>query len=341
MPKISIIVPVYNAEKVLSRCIKSILNQSFKDFELILINDGSSDRSIDILKKFEKLDERIRVIDNSNNGVSETRNIGIKEAIGEYIQFIDSDDFIESNMLEETLNIMENKEADLVMTGFFLDIEEKNKIVTEIQTYENNISNNKKDIAINVLERLSGTYVNSPVNKLYKRSVIIDNNLFMDKNIDLGEDLAFNLEYLKYCNCVVFSEKCYYHYCMRLEDNLTFKYRKDKLELMEALYKNCISYFEASDLERSHIRKMNGLFIKWMYSCYIDLHNRNCDLSISGKYKFIKESIKKYNNIINDTDDLSFAFKLLKLSLAFPISVILLSKIIYFIKVNMRKVFYR
>ena len=127
MSKISVIVPVYNAEKYLSRCIDSILNQTYKNFELILINDGSKDNSIEILRKYENIDDRIKVIDNSNNGVSKTRNIGVRLAEGEYIQFIDSDDFIDKNMFEYAINVMEQENADLVMTGFYLDIESKKR----------------------------------------------------------------------------------------------------------------------------------------------------------------------------------------------------------------------
>ena len=180
MCKISVIVPVYNAEKYLSRCIDSILNQTYKDFELILINDGSKDKSIDILRKYENIDNRIKVIDNSNNGVSKTRNIGIRLAQGEYIQFIDSDDFIDENMFEYNINTVEQENADIVMTGFYLDIESKKGIDTVLQTFEKSISIGAKDIARNLINRLNGTYINSPVNKLYKKSIIVDNNILMN-----------------------------------------------------------------------------------------------------------------------------------------------------------------
>jgi glycosyltransferase involved in cell wall biosynthesis len=341
MAKVSIIVPVYNAEKVLSHCIDSILNQSYKDFEVILINDGSRDGSIEILREYEKLDSRVMVIDNENNGVSETRNIGMIQAVGEYIQFVDSDDFIERDMLEKTIALMEKESSDIVMTGIFLDIEGKNGVDTSIQTFEGNISKDKKNIAQNVLERLNGTYINSPVNKLYKRSLIIENNISMNQNIDLGEDLIFNLDYLKYCNCVVFAKESYYHYCMKVEDNLTFKYRSDKLELMEVLFKKCKDYFNESDLDKYEIKKLNALFIKWMYSCYIDLNNKNCNLSFKKKYKYIKLSIKKYRYIVDDVHNLSTMLKVLKLTFISPVIVIIVSKIIYFIKTNLRKILYK
>ena len=196
MPKISIIVPIYNAEKVLKRCVDSILNQSYKNFELILINDGSKDKSIDIINEYKEKDERIKVIDNKNKGVSETRNIGIKTSKGEYIQFIDADDFIDPYMIEETLKEIEKNKADSVITGLYLDIESENEIKSSKQTFEYKIEEGNSNIAVAVMDRLNGTYINSPVNKIYKKSIIIDNNIYMDKTIDLGEDLLFNLEYL-------------------------------------------------------------------------------------------------------------------------------------------------
>lgn len=341
MEKVSVIVPIYNAEKVLPRCIDSILNQSYPNLELILINDGSIDGSIDIIRKYEKLDNRVKVINNKNNGVSETRNIGVIQASGKYIQFVDSDDFIELDMVEKTVKLIENNDADIVMTGLFLDIEKNKKISTSIQTFEDSISISKEDIAKNVLDRLNGTYINSPVNKLYKKSIIIDNNIVMNKKIDLGEDLIFNLNYLKYCNKVVFSKESYYHYCMKVEDNLTFKYRNNKMELMEFLFKECKEYLKWGNLDENEIRKLNAIFIKWMYSCYIDLNNKNCNLTFIDKYKYIKKSIKKYEYVIEDTKELSSMLKILKLTFISPIIVIIVSKVIYFIKTNLRKILYR
>ncbi|MBC5628050.1 glycosyltransferase family 2 protein [Clostridium sp. NSJ-6] len=339
MPKISVIVPVYNTENYIGRCIDSILNQSFSNFELILINDGSNDRSSEIIKNYE--DNRIVFIDNNNNGVSETRNIGIKAAKGEYIQFVDSDDFIDKDMLKDTLKLLEDSNADCVMTGLYLDIEQDSKISTSTQTFEYFEAENKKDIALNVLARMGGTYINSPINKLYKRNIIIENNIFMDKSIDLGEDFLFNLMYLKFCNKVIFSDKCYYHYWMKIENNLTFKFRENKLDLMYLMYKKSEEYFKLSRLSKDEYRDLNNLFIKWMYSCFIDLHNSGCNLTYKEKIKYLKEAIVKYDNIIKGTNNLGLVQRILKLTLKYPSIVLLISKIMYTIKVKYRNLIYR
>lgn len=341
MPKISVIVPVYNAERFLVRCIESILNQTYTNFELILINDGSNDNSSNIIKEYLNKDNRIIFINNENKGVSETRNIGVRKACGEYIQFVDSDDFIDKNMLKDTLWLLQNKEADMVITGLYLDIENKGSVNTSIQTFNYNETKGKKNIALNVIKRVNGTYINSPINKLYKRSIIIDNNILMDNKISLGEDFLFNLMYLKYCNKVIFSDKCYYHYWMKVEDNLTFKFRENKLDLMYLMYKESIEYFEACGLNKNQYIEMNNIFIKWMYSCFVDLHNKGCNLTYNEKIKYLKSSISKYKYIIDNTNNLSIMLKVLKITLNYPVIVLITSKLIYIIKIKFRKLLYR
>lgn len=341
MPKISVIVPTYNTEKYIGRCIESILNQSYKELELIIINDGSTDSSAEIIKKYAKKDSRIIFIDNKNCGVSESRNIGIRNAKGEYIQFVDSDDFIDENMLKDTLQLLEEQNADMVITGLYLDIERDANINTSIQTFDYYEAKDKRNIAISVLSRLNGTYINSPINKLYKKEIITDNNIFMDKNISLGEDFIFNLMYLRYCDKVIFSNKCYYHYWMKIENNLTFKFRENKLELMYLMYEKSVDYFKLAGLNQDEYVELNNLFIKWMYSCFIDLHNNGCNLNHKEKIKYLKSAIKKYNNIIFSTNNLSLMLMLLKVSLKYPTIVLIISKMMYIIKVKYRNLLYR
>lgn len=118
MCKVSIIVPVYNVEKYLERCLDSLINQSFHDIEILAINDGSTDRSLEILKKYESTDNRIKIINNSNVGVSETRNIGIMESKGEFIVFVDSDDWIDKDMIEKMYKFMVNEKSDMVISTY-------------------------------------------------------------------------------------------------------------------------------------------------------------------------------------------------------------------------------
>ncbi|MBR3628081.1 MAG: glycosyltransferase family 2 protein [Elusimicrobia bacterium] len=114
MPKISVIVPTYNVEKYLSQCLDSILNQTFKDFECICINDGSTDNSLSILQKYASKDNRIKIINQENKGLSGARNAALKIVTGKYITFVDSDDFVSSDYLEKLINLAEKENSDIV-----------------------------------------------------------------------------------------------------------------------------------------------------------------------------------------------------------------------------------
>ena len=129
---VSIIVPIYNSEKYIERCIKSILNQTYKNFELILINDGSTDKSIDILNKYKKIDKRISIIDKKNEGVAKTRNLGIQKAKGKYVMFIDNDDFINKNYVETYYKIIKEKKLDIVIGGYER-VNSKGKVIKRVE----------------------------------------------------------------------------------------------------------------------------------------------------------------------------------------------------------------
>lgn len=128
MPKISIIMPVYNSEKFLREAIDSILNQSYKDFELILVNDGSTDKSSDICDEYSKIDSRIHVINQVNGGISNARNSGLKVAKGEFIVFSDNDDIFSVDLLKENIHLAEKHNADLVKYGVtYYEINDSNE----------------------------------------------------------------------------------------------------------------------------------------------------------------------------------------------------------------------
>ena len=127
MPQVSVIIPIYNSEKYLHECLDSVINQTYKDIEIILVDDGSTDKSSSICDEYAKKDERIKVFHTSNNGPSHARNIGIDNATGEYIVFQDSDDYIELNMIEDTVKEALKSDSDLVISGHKTFFEEERK----------------------------------------------------------------------------------------------------------------------------------------------------------------------------------------------------------------------
>ena len=182
MPKLSVIVPIYNVEEYLANCIESILNQTFKDFELILINDGSTDNSLEICYRYRDRDKRINVINKKNGGVSSARNIGIEISKGEYIAFVDPDDDIEINMYEELMGIMENNNVDIVVSGFkFINLINNTSEKFNIYNRTNRIIKRKEinnEILIDILnlDNCYGYGMYSCCNKIYKKELFFKYN---------------------------------------------------------------------------------------------------------------------------------------------------------------------
>lgn len=190
---VSIIVPVYNVEKYLSACIDSILSQSFQDWELILIDDGSKDNSGKICDKYVNKDKRIHAFHCNNGGASEARNRGIKEAKGEYITFIDSDDIVNPKFLS---NFSYDAAFDFEIQGFILNYighERDNKEIKPDSTKSASIKDVYAESELNKLSR-------GPVCKLFKRSIITENNIVYPKGIQFGEDAIFVKRYLSHCD---------------------------------------------------------------------------------------------------------------------------------------------
>ena len=200
-PKISVIVPVYNVEQYLPRCIDSILAQTFTDFELLLIDDGSTDSSGDICDEYAKKDNRIRVFHKENGGVSSARNLGLNNAKGEWIGFIDSDDWIELNcfsVLLEKRNI-----ADLIFFGCNF-IYPDNSITVYKPTYFHSLERTKIEKCLSALKvnLQAFEYLGYTWNKLFRKSIIDKYNLSFVEGLTLREDELFTLSYARYIGSI-------------------------------------------------------------------------------------------------------------------------------------------
>lgn len=208
---VSIIIPVYNTEKWLSRCINSVISQTYEDIEIIIINDGSSDGSEEIIKTYAEKDKRIVFINQKNHGVSYSRNIGISISSGEYIAFVDSDDYIAEDYIEKLIHcIMEG--VDLVICGYDEVFIHENTLLTssthilsksEILLLTGNIY---KD-----LYYVRG-YINSPCLKIYRKKHIIEHGIRFPEDMITGEDYIFNLTFYQYVNKYIFLPYIGYHY---------------------------------------------------------------------------------------------------------------------------------
>jgi len=215
MAKVSIIVPCFNTEKYLPACIDSIINQSLKDIEIILINDGSSDSSGNIIDFYAQKDNRIIAPHQNNRGISDAKNKGLEIATAPYVLFVDSDDYIDKEMVQALYQRAENSFADLVVCNIIkeledgsifdiLDLEEK-----ELEMKEIGLTNFYSNYATS---RKLGLY---NCNKLYYREIILEYNLRFSNSIYFGEDALFNLCYYLHINKIAITQKSYYHYRQR------------------------------------------------------------------------------------------------------------------------------
>ncbi|MBR2992903.1 MAG: glycosyltransferase [Clostridiales bacterium] len=209
---ISVIVPVFNSEKYLGECIESILNQSYSNIEIILVDDGSTDSSLDICQKYANADDRIKIVNKGHTGVSNTRNIGISLAKGDFITFVDSDDWLDRDYIRTLYDGQKQFESEVVVSGFKIDNERCSSEAVQIT--------DKCDVIDSVQALAFACNSNKPVVgftwcKLYKRSIIIYNNIKFDETITVNEDSLFNYEVVSKCSKIVRVPTDYYHYRIR------------------------------------------------------------------------------------------------------------------------------
>ncbi|MCM1286172.1 MAG: glycosyltransferase [Acetobacter sp.] len=216
--KISVIIPVYNAENYLTSSINSIINQSYKNLEIILVDDGSTDKSPIICDRFAEKDKRVKVIHKENGGASSARNTGLDNASGDYIAFIDADDYIDLDMYEIMLNQIIDNDADAARCGVVRESDDGTTEEWGTGNHDIQLIDNKK--LLEDVGEAVGILPVSPCNKLFKRSVIGD--IRFDTRFKFAEDTLFNFMVAKNINKMVYNDIDRYHYIFN-EDSMTNK----------------------------------------------------------------------------------------------------------------------
>lgn len=287
-PKISVIVPVYNVQKYLSRCIDSILSQTFTDFELLLIDDGSKDNSGKICDEYAKKDERIKVFHEENRGVSSARNKGIENAFGKYISFIDSDDDIIDTYLEVLYQYIQK--CDIV---FFQNIwinEDQTKLQISLNdSYSNDPKSIEEEILFLMHNDTQFNLLGYTWNKIFRSHLIKEHNIRFVENLAVAEDEIFTLDYCRYINnLMVLNAKLYNYYCKK--DGLTYKQKSaEEWDLLAKSFINLLPYYSNIKLKRYLSRRIaycliNSINIKNIFT-----------IGFYSKYK----EVAKYSKIAN------------------------------------------
>lgn len=242
-PIISIVVPVYNVDKYLSYCLKSLIGQTFKHIEILLINDGSTDKSATICNEFAKLDQRIKVIHKENGGHAVARNLGIDLATGQYIMFVDSDDYVHPNYCE----IMYNEISNNPTCWVFCDMQRVDINNAFVPSFREVITNCHIINNPTYFEAFKFSLSGSVSNKIYSVDAIRNNHITFDKRYKLGEDVQFDISYYNNCAGIQFVPKALYFYRV-VSDSLTHSYHSDHLEIYINLFSKRLPLIHNNEL---------------------------------------------------------------------------------------------
>lgn len=246
MVKVSIIVPVYNVEKYIERCLKSLVNQTLKEIEILIINDNTPDNSMSICEEYAKNDDRIKIYSKENEGLGLTRNYGIERATGEYIAFVDSDDYVSENMCEVLYNTAKKHDADIVYGGIYYDdnngnIKKKECVTKETIWEGEKVKSLLLDFIATKPEEPLDTIMEVSVWKaLFKKSIFDKYNIrFVSERQFISEDVIFDIDFFMKSNYIVAIPECVYYYCVN-PNSLSKVFRTDRFKKVKILYDEII-----------------------------------------------------------------------------------------------------
>lgn len=307
-PIISVVIPVYNAETTIKRLLNSLLNQTSKNFEIIIVDDGSNDKTSTILKRYTK-EEKIILVNQSNAGTASARNYGIKIAKGKYILFVDADDYLEPVALETYGNIISEHNPDLVISGFIEETE--NEILNQRMPFEKKYSK-QKEFANDLLYLYKQGLIYNVWNKLYKKDFIISNNLEFPQ-VYFYEDHLFNILAFKKASIIYTTNKCIYHYVRNQKNSITSNYIPNLFEIRVNENKEMVKMFKTFNIDKQMAKKFIAKrFLDRTIGCLENIQ-LNKTFTFKEKYKLTKEIItnKETQKYINIYEHQSFITKLL------------------------------
>ena len=309
MTKLSIIVPVYNVEKYLPKCLESLIKQTLKDIEIICVNDGSMDNSLAILKEFASKDSRIRIIDNQHQGVAKTRNTGIEQSTGEYIGFVDSDDYIDLDFFEKLYNSATKSNSDIAIASIL-----KHKNFFNIY----NAKYTKEETAITIQDKIKlcedkKHFFFYAWNKIYHSGFIKENNIKFSEG-QIYEDVMFAIKALYYSNKIISVYGTKYHY-IEHENSLT-KYKDKTGEKEHDLIKAYSELQEFCNSKNIEIPERLNYYTKENFGFILNLYKGKYQSKIQLFNIFTIATISNYSETRNLITILGFKIKIAKREIA-------------------------
>ncbi|MBQ9314475.1 MAG: glycosyltransferase [Clostridia bacterium] len=312
--KISIIVPAYNVQNYITQCLDSLIHQTYRNLEIIVVNDGSKDDTLNIINEYAKNDNRIIIINQENQGLSESRNNAMNIATGEYIMFVDADDWVETNMCEICMSELKNEGADLVLFSYIREYEDNS--ILKSQFTSNRIVFQQKEVK-NLLERrIFGPYeaeelaypekldsLSTAWGKLYQFETIKKYRFKSFKEIGATcEDVFFNAEALGNVHKAVFIDEHFYHYRKYNANSLTKTVEKKIFDKWKKAYRGLDKIIHENQFDETYKVALNNRFSINLIGIGLRIVNGADNIKI--KYKMIKDIVQDelYKNAINSLD---------------------------------------
>ncbi len=285
MPVLSVIICAYNAADTLKRAALSVLSQSFRDLELIIVNDGSKDATLCIASELAMKDRRVKVINTPNGGVARARNTSLSAAMGEFITFVDADDYIDDGAFECMYDAVTKSGSDMLIAGYFHETVLKNGVSRVEVKAKSAVYTSKQELYSDFVELKSKYLVDAMCNKFFKRSVIVENGLKFPEG-ELFEDTEFNLRFLEITPKLCVVDKCFYHYIQYEGAGVTRSFKPEKAKFLTDRYKLLSEFCHDADEDLVgychlyHIRNMYS-FISGTYGA-LEMTNRQRTEVIKG-----------------------------------------------------------
>ncbi len=292
--KVSIIVPIYNVEKFLKRCLLSLYHQTYENIEIIMVNDGSPDCSDHICKEFCDKDSRFKYIEQKNQGLSAARNTGIRASSGTYLVFVDSDDFVDENMISDYMKIVRKYNPDMIISGYYADIYLDDKLQQSIPySYSKSYLKGKAQIIPATIKMKKNTLIDASWNKMYKKSILTENQIWMPEG-KLYEDIDFMYHLLYYINSIYVTPKCYYHYIQHSGLRITKSYRENKFDILKERISTMNQFYETYKqyMSQQDWADLSFWMIRYSYSCIMDLFLPDCKKTGREKREFVNKVVK-------------------------------------------------